>query len=238
MAHHKQVRFPIKRADYPAAAVVIHGGIPFAALEILGTISPILCQNIGLFIFLPNALPNFRPERMRQLHPSVAGKNISHVKTPAIDGVGRFQPLFQYGILPPIDDFPQGIGCVIQGWHGFQIPPAMIAVVRFKEIVAPLHRVRIVVGAFRFLKIQSIPVEPAVSGAGVIDGNIQNQLHSVFVKRFGQIRQSLISAKMRIYMEIIQAVIFVAGLGIENGIQIKSGDAQLFQIRDFLLNSL
>ena len=39
-------------------------------------------------------------------------------------------------------------------------------------------------------------------------------------------------------MEIIQAVIFMAGLGIENGIQIKGGNAQFFEIWDFLLNSL
>ena len=34
-------------------------------------------------------------------------------------------------------------------------------------------------------KIQPIPVEPAVRGAGMIDGNVQNQLHPVFVECFG-----------------------------------------------------
>ena len=60
-SRHEQIRFPQKLPDDSAAAKVIHRRVPFISLQILGTVAPVLRQNIGLGIDRPDALPNFRP---------------------------------------------------------------------------------------------------------------------------------------------------------------------------------
>ena len=116
---HEQVRLPIEGADNPATAIVIHGRVPFAALQILGAVPPVLREDIGLVILLPDALTNLRPELVGQLNLSVPGEDIRHVEAPAVNGIWGLEPFFQDGVLSPIDDVPEGIGGIVQGGHGF-----------------------------------------------------------------------------------------------------------------------
>ena len=58
---HEQIRFSQKLPDDSSTAKVIHRRVPFISLQILGTVAPVLRQNIGLGIDRPDALPNFRP---------------------------------------------------------------------------------------------------------------------------------------------------------------------------------
>ena len=189
-------------------------------------------------ILLPDALADLRPELVGQLDLSIPGENIRHIEAPAIDIIGGFQPLFQDRIFASVHGLPQRIGSVVQGRHGIQVPPAVVGVVLLEEIVAPLHRIRIVVSALGLIEILPVPIEPAVSRAGVVDGDIQDQLHAVFVEGAAQVRQGLVPAEMGVHVEIIQAVILMAGGGIENGIQVQGRDTQLLQIGDLLLNTL
>ena len=91
-------------------------------------------------------------------------------------------------------------------------------IVLVKEVIAPLHGIGVVVGPFGFGEIGAVLVEPPVGRARVVDGDIQNQLHAVFVDGLAQLGQSLVPAEMGVNMEVVQAVIFVAGGGIENGV--------------------
>ena len=111
-------------------------------------------------------------------------------------------------------------------------------VVLVEEIVAPLHRIGVIVSALGFGEIETVLIKPPMSRARVVDGDIQNQLHAVFVERPAQVRQGPVSAEMGVHMEIIQAVVFVAGGGVENGVQVKRRHPQLLEIGDFLLDAL
>ena len=180
ISHVKQILFPQKLTDHSAASIIIHRRIPLMPLQIPGTISPVLCQNIGLWIFLPNALLNLRPQFVSQLKFIVSGKDICHIKSPAINGIGRFQPLLQYRILSPVNHLPQSVRSVIEHRQIRHVKPAQIFVcARFKEIIASLLGIGIVVGTFRLVKIQSISVKPAVGSARMVNGNIQNQFHAI-----------------------------------------------------------
>ena len=64
----------------------------------------------------------------------------------------------------------------------------MVMIVLIKEVIAPLHRIGVVVGPFGFWKIGAVLVEPPVGRARVVDGDIQDQLHAVFVEGAAQVR--------------------------------------------------
>ena len=155
---------------------------------------------------------------MGQLKFVLPAEGICHVKSPAVNAVGRLQPFFQNRIFPAVDHVPQRLRGIVEGGQGIDTQPFVIGIVGRKEIVFPLWAVRVVVGSDGLIEEGAVPIEPLVGDAGVVDGDIQNQLHAILVKRLAQLRQRLITAQMGIHMEVVQAVVLMYRGRHKNGV--------------------
>ena len=214
----KPVVFAQKLPHGPPEAEIVHGGVPFAALEVLGTVAPVLGQDVGLGVLLSDGSADLGPELVGELVLAVPGKHIRHVKAPAVDGIGGPQPLAQHGVGTAVDDVPERIAGVIQGGHVVDALPFGVGVARVEEVECPLRGIGVVEGTDGLVEIEAVPVEPAVGGAGVVDGDVQDQLHAVFVEGGAQLGQGLVPAEMFVHVEIVDAVVLVDRGGLEDGI--------------------
>ena len=230
---HEGIRFAVELADYSSAAEIVHRGIPLVPLEMFRTVAPVLRKDICLRVFLTDASAYFGPEFLIKLDFVVPCKNIRNVEAPAINGIGRSEPFFQDGILCAVDGVPEGIGSIVEDGHCFDAEPAEIGIFFAEEIITALRGIGIIICADGFFKPCAVAVEPFVVGAGVVDGDIEDYFHSVFVEGGAEFFKRFVAAEMGIDVEIIEAVVFMDGRRGENRIEIEGVYTEFFEIGDF-----
>ena len=231
---HEKIRLTEKLADCSSAAVIVHRRIPLVAPKMFGTIAPIFSKDISVWVNGFYFRADFGPKFGIKLDFVIAKENIRNVKTPAVDVIGRFEPFFEHGILRLIDFLAERFGGIIKGWHGFNAEPAFIAVVFAEEIIASFFRIGVVICADRFFKPFTVFVEPFVVGSGVVDGNIEHQFHSIFMKFGAQFFKGRVAAEMGVDMEIIYAIELMNRGGTEDWVKIKRGYSKFFKVWNFL----
>ena len=224
--------------DHAAAAVVVHRGIPFRALQVLGAVAPVLGQDVGLRVLLADRAADLGPDLVGQLDLVVPGEDVGHVEAPAVDRIRRLQPFAEDGIPGPPDPVAQGLGGEVQHRQAGDPPPALVGVVGAEEVEAPLRAVGVVIGADLLREPLAVAVEPFVRRAGVIDRNIEDQLHAAGVEVPAQGGQGFVPAEVGIDVEVVDTVVLVDRRTDEDRVQIEGRDAEVLQVRDLLPDAL
>ena len=205
-----------KLPDHTPEAEIIHRRRPKVSLQVLRLVAPFLRNDHGIRVLLPDRGAQLLPALVRHLDASVPCKNIRHVKAPAVDAIRRLQPFAQDRMFFPPDLVPKLHARIVQGRERIDAQPALQAAVLLPEIVGPpfLH--------------------PFMLDAGMVDGDVQDDLHPRIVHRAAQALQGLVSAEMRVHMLIIDTVVLMVGIRRKNRIQIQHRDPEILKIREFL----
>ncbi|CCK16868.1 hypothetical protein BN136_2878 [Cronobacter universalis NCTC 9529] len=214
---------------------VVHGRIFRVVLQPLARVAEMFAEDKRLRIHRFGRASD--PLNVAQVlfRAAVFTQHMHHIKPPAVDAPGRFQPVLHDALFARVNFLHHARLGEIELRQAVVAEPAESMAIIGKGVPVARRRVRVVAGAVRAVVLA---IEPRMRVAGVVKNAVQNQAHTRLARFFAQAQQRFITAELRIDMAIIGGVIFMHARRAKDGVEIERRDAKLFQVRQFFTNSV
>ena len=162
------------------------------------------------------------------------GQLVGHVQPPA--GGPRRQPLADDALFPIDVGVVAGVGLLDVG-QGVEVPPAVVGIGPLPEgVPGVIGGLLGVVGPGG--GVAPLPVEVDAVAACVAEHPVNHHPDAQLLRRLAQGAEVLLVPQQGVDFGVVRRVVPVVGVGLENGVHIQAGDAQLLEIGQLLPDAL